>query len=67
MKYDSINKKFSLPNENALVLADEHSPAYILGGYQVLRSIFKDEDKFVNMFRTGDGLRWGDHHHDLFE
>ena len=67
LKYDSINKKFSLPNENALVLADEHSPAYILGGYQVLRSIFKDEDQFVNMFRTGEGLRWGDHHHDLFE
>jgi 2-polyprenyl-3-methyl-5-hydroxy-6-metoxy-1,4-benzoquinol methylase len=67
LKYDSKNKKFSLPDENALVLADEQSPAYLLGGYQVLRSIFKDEDKFVNMFRTGDGLRWGDHHHDLFE
>jgi SAM-dependent methyltransferase len=56
-----------LSNENALVLADDQSPAYLLGGYQVLRSIFKDEDKFVNMFKTGDGLRWGDHHHDLFE
>lgn len=67
LKYNSETKKFSLSNENALVLADDQSPAYLLGGYQVLRSIFKDEDKFVNMFKTGDGLRWGDHHHDLFE
>lgn len=50
-----------------MVLADEESPVYLLGGYQVLRSIFKDEDKFVNMFKSGEGLRWGDHHHDLFE
>lgn len=67
LRYNAENKKFSLPIENALVLADDESPAYILGGYQVLRSIFKDEDKFVNIFRTGQGLRWGDHHHDLFE
>ena len=48
--YDSENKKFSLSAENAMVLADENSPAYLLGGYQVLRSIFKDEDKFVKIF-----------------
>ena len=67
LNYNADNKKFSLPIENGLVLADDESPAYLLGGYQVLRSIFKDEDKFVNMFKTGEGLRWGDHHHDLFE
>ena len=50
-----------------MVLADENSPAYLLGGYQILRSIFKDEDKFVKIFQTGEGLRWGDHHHDLYE
>jgi len=32
-----------------------------------LRSIFKDEDKFVEIFKSGKGLRWGEHHHDLFE
>lgn len=67
LEYKSETKKFSLSNENALVLADDQSPAYLMGGYQVLRSLFKDEDKFVNMFKTGEGLRWGDHHHDLFE
>jgi 2-polyprenyl-3-methyl-5-hydroxy-6-metoxy-1,4-benzoquinol methylase len=67
LAYDPENKKFSLSAENAMVLADENSPAYLLGGYQILRSIFKDEDKFVKIFQTGEGLRWGDHHHDLYE
>ena len=50
-----------------MVLANEDSPAFILGSYQILRSVFKDEDKFVEIFKSGKGLRWGEHHHDLFE
>lgn len=67
LSYEPETKKFSLSSERALVLADEQSPVYLLGAYQILRSLFKDEDKFVNMFKTGEGLRWGEHHHDLFE
>jgi len=66
LTYDPENKKFSLSIENAMVLADENSPAYLLGCYQILRSIFEEEDKFVKIFQIGEGLRWGDHHHDLY-
>jgi ubiquinone/menaquinone biosynthesis C-methylase UbiE len=65
--YNPIDKKFFLPPENAMVLANEGSPAYIMGGYQMLRSVFKDEDKFADIFKSGKGLRWSEHHHDLFE
>ena len=67
VKYNPSDGKYTLPAENAFVLTEENSPAYILGAYQLLRSIFKDEEKFVEMFRTGKGLLWGEHHHDLFE
>lgn len=67
LSYHPETRKFSISPEKALVLVDEDSPVYLLGGYQILRSVFKDEDKFVNMFKSGEGLRWGDHHHDLFE
>jgi 2-polyprenyl-3-methyl-5-hydroxy-6-metoxy-1,4-benzoquinol methylase len=29
--------------------------------------LFKDEEKILQAFKTGKGLGWGDHHHDLFE
>lgn len=67
INYNKETQKFFMPIENSLVLADEESPTYILGGYQILRSIFKDEDKFIEIFKNGKGLRWGEHHHDLFE
>src|SRR4051795_4952641 len=65
--YNPEDKKFFLPPENAMVLANEDSPAFMLGSYQMLRSMFKDEDKFIDIFKSGKGLRWGEHHHDLFE
>ena len=67
ISYDPTNGKYSLPPEQAMALADENSPVYLQGAYQAIRSYFKDEDKFVEMFKSGKGLRWGEHHHDLFE
>jgi hypothetical protein len=65
--FNASEGKFTLPLEQGMALADDSSPVYIQGAYQAIRSYFKDEDKFIEMFKTGNGLRWGEHHHDLFE
>ena len=65
--YNYVNETYILPEEQALALTDENSPAYIAGFYQSLVSLFKDEEKIIEAFRTGKGLGWGDHHHYLFE
>src|SRR5829696_2626140 len=65
--YNASDGKYTLPPEQAMALAYEYSPVYIHGAYQAIRSYFKDEDKFVEMFKTGKGFRWGEHNHDLFE
>ena len=51
--YNSSDGKYTLPPEQAMALADDNSPVYIHGAYQAIRSYFKDEDKFVEMFKTG--------------
>ncbi len=65
--YNPKTGKYLLPDEQAMALTDENSPAYVAGGYQLLTSIFKDEDKILKTFKTGKGLGWGDHHEYLFE
>jgi SAM-dependent methyltransferase len=65
--YNSGSGTYTLPEEQAFALANEESPAYILGGYQILTSVFKDEQKIVEAFKTGKGLGWGDHNSYLFE
>ena len=65
--YNPASGTYTLPEEQAFALIDENSPAYIVGFYQTLVSLFKDQEKIIEAFRTGKGLGWGDHHHYLFE
>jgi hypothetical protein len=61
--YNPINRTYTLPEEHAVALTDDNSPAYIAGEYESLVGLFKDDEKIVEAFRTGKGLGWGDHHH----
>ena len=65
--YNRFNGTYTLPEEQAFALTDVNSPAYIAGFYQSIVSLFKDEEKIIEAFRTGKGLGWGDHHNYLFE
>ncbi len=64
--YDSASQKYSLPPEQALALAVENSPAFIPGAFQIISACFHDAGKIEQAFRTGEGVGWHEHHHDLF-
>lgn len=65
--YDPATKRFHLPDEQAMALAVEDSPAFIPGAYQVIAALLHDEPKVREVFKTGAGLGWHEHHHNLFE
>jgi 2-polyprenyl-3-methyl-5-hydroxy-6-metoxy-1,4-benzoquinol methylase len=65
--YDAGAGTFRLPPEQALALADDRSPAFIAGAFQVLAAMVKDEPRIAERFRSGDGLAWHEHDRDLFE
>ncbi|MGQ0618012.1 MAG: class I SAM-dependent methyltransferase [Acidimicrobiia bacterium] len=58
---------FWLDDEQAAVLADDQSPACLVGAMTIAASILKDEEEVRERFRTGAGLGWHEHHADLFE
>jgi 2-polyprenyl-3-methyl-5-hydroxy-6-metoxy-1,4-benzoquinol methylase len=58
---------FRLPPEQAMALAYDDSPAFIPGAFQLLSAIIHDEPLITERFRSGDGLGWHEHHHDLYE
>jgi SAM-dependent methyltransferase len=64
--YDPETDRYTLPDEQALALADEDSPFYILGVYDSIASLYADEDKILEAFRTGTGMGWHEHDHRLF-
>lgn len=59
--YHAVSDTYELSPEQAMVLADENSPVYIPHAWQVPASMWFDEEKAVNAFRTGRGVGWGDH------
>jgi SAM-dependent methyltransferase len=65
--YDAATQKFTLPDEQALALAVEGSPAFIPGAYQVITSVILDEPKIRAAFKTGAGVGWHEHDCNLFE
>ena len=67
IKYDPFTQKYSLPKEHAMVLVDENSTAYSMGGFQGTAAFFKDIPKIIEAFRTGKGLSWEDHDAELYQ
>lgn len=65
--YDKQTNTYSLPPEHALVLADENSPANLLGLFQHFISAVKTESALTEAFRTGSGIDWSIHDNDFFE
>jgi SAM-dependent methyltransferase len=64
--YDAASHKFNLPPEQAMALADEQSPVFLPGFFQLLRACFIDEPKISEAFRSGKGVGWHEHDHELF-
>jgi SAM-dependent methyltransferase len=64
--YDADTARFSLPPEQAMALAQDSSPAFIPGAFQLAAALIKDEPRIAEAFRTGEGVGWHEHDHDLF-
>lgn len=59
--YHAVSDTYELSPEQALVLADEESPVFIPHAWQVPASMWFDEERTLEAFRTGKGVAWGDH------
>jgi SAM-dependent methyltransferase len=67
LTYDPATRSYALPPEQAAVLADESSPYFLGGAFQLFTSLVRDEPKIREAFSSGAGVGWHEHHHELFE
>lgn len=65
--YDVGTGRYQLPEEQAMALADESSPCFLPGAFQVIAATFSANPKIEQRFKTGKGLGWDQHDHRLFE
>ncbi len=58
VEYDPSSERYSLTPEQALVLADESSPAFVGGAFQLALGALKAEPEIEQAFKTGTGYGW---------
>jgi 2-polyprenyl-3-methyl-5-hydroxy-6-metoxy-1,4-benzoquinol methylase len=66
VEYDAGADAFYLNAEQAVVFADEDSPAFMAGAFEVMSALWLDEPKVLEAFRTGKGRAWHEHSACLF-
>lgn len=66
VSYDAASGQYSLSEEQAFALADESSPAFLPGAFQVAVAAVKSEGRIAEAFRTGEGVGWHEHDPGLF-
>ncbi|HEX7438386.1 MAG TPA: class I SAM-dependent methyltransferase [Caldimonas sp.] len=66
VEYDPATDRFSMTEEQAFALAEEGSPAFIPGAFQIVVAQFKAIPKIAKVMRTGLGLGWHEHDTALF-
>ena len=59
--YDAATSRYTLPPEQAIALADEDSPAFLPGAFQLMPRPCVDEPKITEAFRSGAGVGWHEH------
>lgn len=66
VEYDAAAGRYWLSEEQAFVLADEKSPAYLPGGFLLAVSALRAVPRITESFRSGEGCGWHEHDEGLF-
>lgn len=59
--YDEKTNEFSLSEEQAFALANEDSPAYLPGAFELALGALAAVPRIADSFRTGAGMGWHEH------
>lgn len=66
VEYDEASDSFYLSPEQEQVFVNEDSPTFMAGAFEVVSTLWLDEEKVRQAFRSGKGLGWHDHSACLF-
>ncbi len=64
--FDADSGRYLLTPEQAMAFADEDGPAFFVGAFETISSVFLDRGKIEQAFRSGAGVGWHEHDHSLF-
>jgi SAM-dependent methyltransferase len=61
LAYHEESETYELPAEHVPVLAEESSPVFLPPAFDIPASMWFDQERILEAFRTGGGVAWGEH------
>lgn len=66
VNYDDASGKFSMTDEQVFTLANEDSPAYLPGAFELALGSLTAVPRITESFRSGAGMGWHEHQEGVF-
>jgi FkbM family methyltransferase len=66
LDYDPERAQFRLAPGAFAVLVEEDGPAFLPPGFEIVASMWADETRLEQAFKSGEGIGWGEHDPRLF-
>lgn len=66
LAYHEESDTYELPAEHVPVLADEESPLFLAPVFEIPASMWFDQERTLEAFRTGEGVPWSEHDERLY-
>jgi SAM-dependent methyltransferase len=61
LDYHEESQTYELPAEHVPVLVEEDSPVFLPPAFEIPASMWFDQERTLEAFRTGAGIPWGEH------
>jgi hypothetical protein len=59
--YDAASQRYQLPAEQAMALANEDSPAFVCGAFELATATLRAGAEIQDAFKSGRGFGWHEH------
>lgn len=66
IEYEAAGESYFMTDEQAFVLTNEESAAYLPGAFILATAALQAMPKIIERFKTGEGLGWHEHDEELF-
>lgn len=66
IEYDAEADSFHMTPEQTMAFGDRNSPVFMTGAFYAITSLYHDEPKMMEAFKTGEGISWGNHNKCLY-
>ena len=66
VEYDEQNHSYHMTPEQTMAFGNRKSPVFMTGAFYAITSLYHDEPKMMEAFKTGEGVSWGNHNKCLY-